>query len=292
VPSVSWYAGGTDAETYRRAQQAGRVAEDIPTNPNARFAPVIHPTLETGVEVRSLEQLPPARAVILDITPRALLKIAGHRLPARYRRVLSRFRYGNAAAKVDFALSGPVPWTDERVGAAGTVHLGGTRADLARAENAVAAGRHAADPYVLVSQPSVLDPTRAPAGGHSLWTYTHVPAGSSIDQTDAVTRVIERYAPGFRDLILASHSVSAAELPEQNPNYIAGDISAGAATLRQLLRRPAISRDPWRTPVAGVYLCGASTVPGPGVHGLSGWYAALSALRHEFDGIPSPSLRP
>ncbi|MGZ8803766.1 MAG: phytoene desaturase family protein, partial [Microbacterium sp.] len=246
----------------------------------------------TDTEVRSLDELPSARTVILDVTPRALLRIAGDRLPARFRRGLSRFRYGNAAAKVDFALSGPVPWSDSRVAQAGTVHLGGSRRDIARAENDVAHGRHATEPYVLVSQPSGLDPTRAPAGGHTLWTYTHVPAGSPVDQQEAVIRTIERHAPGFRDLILASHSVSAAEMPAQNPNYVGGDISAGAATLSQLLRRPVLSRDPWRTPAAGVYLCGASTVPGPGVHGLSGWYAALSALRHDFGDLTAPSLAP
>jgi phytoene dehydrogenase-like protein len=246
----------------------------------------------TDAEVHALHELPPARAVILDVTPRALLGLAGDRLPPGYRRALEGFRYGNAAAKVDFALSAPVPWSDPRVGEAGTVHLGGTRRDVARAENDVARGRHAANPYVLVSQPSALDSTRAPGNGQTLWTYTHVPAGSAVDQTEAVTRVLESYAPGFRDLILASHSVTAAELPEQNPNYVAGDISAGAATLRQLLRRPVISRDPWRTPLEGVYLCGASTVPGPGVHGLSGWYAARSALHHDFGGLGAPSLRP
>jgi phytoene dehydrogenase-like protein len=244
-----------------------------------------------NTEVHSLRELPSSRVILLDVTPRALLRIAGDRLPSRYRRALERFRYGNAAAKVDFALSGPVPWSDPRVSQAGTVHLGGTRRELARAENEVASGRHATDPYVLVSQPSNLDETRAPEGMQTLWTYTHVPAGSPVDQRDAVMRVIERHAPGFTDLVLASHSVSAAELPEQNPNYVAGDISAGAATLPQLLRRPVLSVDPWRTPLDGVYLCGASTVPGPGVHGLSGWYAARSALRSEFGERRMPSLR-
>ncbi|MCR2813065.1 NAD(P)/FAD-dependent oxidoreductase [Microbacterium sp. zg.Y1090] len=246
----------------------------------------------TDHEVTSLQELPRARATLLDVTPRALLHLAQGSLPSRYRRALRSFRYGNAAAKVDFALSGPVPWADPRVGLAGTVHLGGTRADIARAENDVAQGRHAAEPYVLVSQPSVLDDTRAPAGAQTLWTYTHVPAGSTVDQREAIIRTIERSAPGFRDLILDSRSVTAAQLPEENPNYIDGDISAGAATLPQLLRRPVLSTDPWRTPMPGVYLCGASTVPGPGVHGLSGWYAARSALRHTFRLPDAPSLAP
>lgn len=246
----------------------------------------------TDYEVTSLDELPAARAVVLDVTPRAFVSLAGDRLPARYRRALERFRYGNAAAKVDFALSGPVPWADSRVGDAGTVHLGGTRREIARAENAVARGRHARDPYVLVSQPSVLDPTRAPEGMQTLWTYTHVPAGSPVDQTEQIIRTIERVAPGFRDVIVAHHSVTAAELPAENPNYVRGDISAGAASLGQLLRRPVIGTEPWRTPMDGVYLCGASTVPGPGVHGLSGWYAARSALRHAFGIARRASLLP
>ncbi|MCR2783020.1 MULTISPECIES: NAD(P)/FAD-dependent oxidoreductase [unclassified Microbacterium] len=246
----------------------------------------------TDHEVTSLRELPPARATLLDVTPRAFLGFAGDDLPAGYRRALEAFRYGNAAAKVDFALSGPVPWSDPRVAKAGTVHLGGTRAEIARAENDVARGRHAAEPYVLVSQPSVLDDTRAPRGAHTLWAYTHVPAGSTVDQREAIVRTIERAAPGFRDLILDSHSVTAADLPEENPNYIDGDISAGAASLRQLLRRPVVATDPWHTPLPGVYLCGASTVPGPGVHGLSGWYAARSALRRSFGIRTLPSLAP
>ncbi|MCR2816242.1 phytoene desaturase family protein [Microbacterium jiangjiandongii] len=244
----------------------------------------------TDHEVTSLRQLPAARATVMDVTPRALLRWAGHDLPPRYRRALQAFRYGNAAAKVDFALSGPVPWSDPRVAQAGTVHLGGTRRDIARAENEVAHGRHATEPYVLVSQPSVLDDTRAPGDAQTLWTYTHVPAGSTVDQREAIVRTIERAAPGFRDLIIDSRSVTAAQLPDENPNYIDGDISAGAATLRQLVRRPVVSTDPWRTPLPGVYLCGASTSPGPGVHGLSGWYAARSALRATFGIRKPPSL--
>ncbi|MCR2794194.1 NAD(P)/FAD-dependent oxidoreductase [Microbacterium sp. zg.Y625] len=244
----------------------------------------------TDHEVTSLRQLPAARATVMDVTPRALLRWAGDDLPPRYRRALQAFRYGNAAAKVDFALSGPVPWSDPRVAQAGTVHLGGTRRDIARAENEVAHGRHATEPYVLVSQPSVLDDTRAPGDAQTLWTYTHVPAGSTVDQREAIVRTIERAAPGFRDLIIDSRSVTAAQLPDENPNYVDGDISAGAATLRQLVRRPVVSTDPWRTPLPGVYLCGASTSPGPGVHGLSGWYAARSALRATFGIRKPPSL--
>lgn len=242
-------------------------------------------------EITTLDELS-ARAVVLDVTPRALIALAGERMPVAYRRRLGRFRYGAAAAKVDFALSGPVPWSDERLAHAGTVHLGGTRAMIAAAEGEVLRGRHADEPYVLVSQPTALDAGRAPAGRHTLWTYTHVPTGSTVDQTETIIRAVERHAPGFRDVILGHRSATAAQLAEDNPNYVGGDIAAGAATLRQLVARPVLSLDPWRTPMPNVYLCGASTAPGPGVHGQSGWYAARSALRHTFGIRDLPSLAP
>ncbi|MCU1444231.1 MAG: Dehydrogenase [Cryobacterium sp.] len=246
----------------------------------------------TGTTVRDLRELPPARSVILDVTPRSLLHLAGDSLPAGYARALGRFRYGNAAAKVDFALSAPVPWTNQALSRAGTLHLGGTRAEIARAENTVARGRHAEEPYVLVSQPSAFDASRAPDGMQVLWAYTHVPRGSSRDQTETVTRQIERFAPGFRDTVLATSSRTAKELGDHNPNYVGGDIAAGEVTLRQLVGRPVLSTDPWRTPLPGVYMCSSSTPPGPGVHGLGGWRAALSALRNEYGfGVP-PSLAP
>lgn len=243
-------------------------------------------------EVTTLDELPTATATLLDVTPRALLRMAGDRMPPGYRRALQRFRYGNAVAKVDYALSEPVPWADIRLREAGTLHLGGTRAEIAASENAVARGRLSVSPYVLVSQPSVFDPTRAPAGRHTLWTYTHVPAGSRADREEAVTNQIERFAPGFRDTILATASRTAIDVQHHNPNYPGGDISAGAPTFPQLIKRPVVSTDPWRTALPGVYLCGASTMPGPGVHGLPGWWAALSALKHEFGTGIRPDLSP
>lgn len=243
-------------------------------------------------EVHSLAELPPARVVMLDVTPRALLDFAGDSLPSSYAGALRRFRYGNGVAKVDFALSAPVPWLNEELRTAATVHVGGTRAQIARAENTVAGGRHAEEPYVLVSQPTVLDQTRAPAGSHVLWTYTHVPSGSTLEQTETIIRQIERYAPGFRDTILASASRTAEDVAEYDPNDIGGDIAAGAVTMWQLAKRPVLSSDPWRTPLDGVYLCSASTPPGPGVHGLAGWRAALSALRTEFGRTEGPDLAP
>lgn len=236
----------------------------------------------TEHQVSSLDALPPARAVIMDTGVASLREIAGDRMPRGYARALERFRPGDAAATVDFALDGPIPWTNPDLARTATLHLCGTRADIARAENQVARGNHADNPYVLLSQPSVFDPTRAPAGKHVVWAYTHVPKGSTIDQTEAVTRQIERFAPGFRELIIASSSRTASDLHGHNPNYVGGDIAAGAITLRQLIARPVLSADPWRTPIPGVYLCSAATPPGPGVHGLGGWRAAQSALRNEF----------
>jgi len=249
-------------------------------------------SIVTDTEVGSIDELPPAKAVLFDVTPRALARIAEDRLPSSYARRLRNFRYGSGVAKVDFALSGPVPWANAALAQAGTVHVGGTRAAISRAEASIAAGRHSDDPYVLVAQPSVLDPGRAPAGQHVLWAYTHVPSGSDIDQTEAVTRQIERFAPGFRDLVLASASRTAVEMEAENPNYIGGDIAGGAAGFVQLLVRPVLSLDPWRTPAAGIYLSSSSTPPGPGVHGLAGYYAARSALRHEFGITAAPSLAP
>ncbi|GAA1167030.1 NAD(P)/FAD-dependent oxidoreductase [Ornithinimicrobium humiphilum] len=245
----------------------------------------------TGTEVTGLDDLGDA-AVILDVSPRALADIAGDRLPDRYVRALRRYRYGGAAAKVDLALSGPVPWTDPRLREAGTVHLGGTRAQMAEAEAAIARGEHPSTPYVLVSQPSVFDPTRAPAGSHVLWAYTHVPAYSTLDPTEAILQRLEQFAPGLRDLVLHSTARSASDLAAYNPNYVGGDIAVGDVGIRQLAGRPVLSTDPWRTPGRGIYLCSSATPPGPGVHGIPGWRAALSALRHEFGIDEEPDLSP
>jgi phytoene dehydrogenase-like protein len=244
----------------------------------------------TGHFVRTLAELPPARVVLLDVTPRAFLGLAGSRLPAGYARTMQRFRYGNGVAKVDFALSGPVPWQNAELRRAGTLHLGGTRLEIARAENAVAHGRHAEKPYVLVSQPGVCDPSRAPGDSQTLWTYTHVPRGSDVDQREKIIRQIERFAPGFRDTIKAMSSRTATDLETHNPNYVGGDIAAGEVSMKQLLARPVLSADPWKTPLPGVYLCSSSTPPGPGVHGLPGWRAALSALRREYHIDTPPNL--
>jgi phytoene dehydrogenase-like protein len=244
----------------------------------------------TGTEVRSVSELPDARAILFDLTPRALARVAADRLPQRYRRALGRLRYGNGVAKVDFALSGPVPWRNPELAAAATLHLGGTREEMVASENEVANGRHPDSPYVLVSQPSAFDASRAPEGKHVLWSYTHVPNGSIRDRTEAITAQIERFAPGFRDTILASASRSAVDVEMHNPNYVGGDISGGAMSLTQLIARPVLSRVPWRTPAEGLYLCSSSTPPGPGVHGLAGYYAAVTALKDRFGISHAPSL--
>jgi len=215
--------------------------------------------------------------LLLDTAPRLALTLPD--VPARYARAVRRYRYGPAAAKVDFALDGPVPWTNPDVALSPTVHLGGTRAEIEAGENAVAAGHVAERPYVLAVQPSVLDTTRAPHGHQVLWAYIHVPPGSTLDATETVTRQVERFAPGFRDRILASHAMTAVQRQAYNPADIGGDILGGAFSMVQAVRRPVVSTTPWRTPMRGVYLGSASTPPGPGVHGMPGWRAARTALR-------------
>jgi phytoene dehydrogenase-like protein len=231
-----------------------------------------------GHRVTSLDELPPARAVLADVTPRQLLAIGGDRLPARYRRRLERFRYGPGVFKVDYALDGPVPWANPDCARAATVHVGGTLDEVVLAEDEVQRGRHAERPFVLVAQPTLSDPTRAPAGIHTLWAYCHVPNGSTFDMTDRIDAQIERFAPGFRDRVVARHTMSTADMEAHNANYVGGDIGGGAADLRQLLARPVLGRHPWRTPVDGLYLCSSSTPPGGGVHGMAGWHAARLAL--------------
>lgn len=236
----------------------------------------------------------PRAVVLLDLSAAGLAEVAGDELPTTYLRRLASFRYGSAVSKVDFALSGPVPWANPDLAAAPTVHLGGTRAAMSRAAAEVEAGRHPADPFILVSQPSLCDDSRAPSGHHVLWTYTHVPAGSTVDMTAPIINRLEQFAPNIRDVIQATHSITAEEYSRYNPNYVGGDIGTGEISMLQLLKRPVVSADPWRTPAAGVYLCSASTPPGPSVHGLCGWYAAQSALKHEFglDETPSLGLEP
>lgn len=248
--------------------------------------------VRTGAPVRSGRDLPPARAYVFDTTPRTAADVLQGRLSPRAARMLRGFRYGNAAAKVDFVLDGPVPWANPEVGRAGTVHVGGSRADMARAEADVASGVHAAHPMVLLSDPSVVDETRVVGGLRPLWTYAHVPAGSTVDPTEMVTAQIERFAPGFRDVVVAARGIPAAHMSDHNENYVGGDIASGAVTMWQMFARPTPRLDPYSTGVPGAYLCSSSTPPGPGVHGLGGWYAARRVLRDRFGIRELPSLAP
>jgi phytoene dehydrogenase-like protein len=234
--------------------------------------------LQTGHWVSDLQELPGSRLTLLDLTPRQLLAIAGARMPARGRRALARFRYGPGVCKVDWALSAPVPWQAEICRSTPTLHLGGTFEEIARSESEVAAGRHAERPYCIAVQPCVIDPSRAPQGQQTFYAYCHVPSGSSRDVSEQIEAQIERFAPGFRDLVLAKTVTTAAEIESHNPNYVGGDINSGAATLAQTLFRPTVSLRPYNTPLLGVYLCSSSTPPGGGVHGMCGLGAARAAL--------------
>jgi phytoene dehydrogenase-like protein len=234
--------------------------------------------IETGREVGTLAELPSSRLVLCDVTPRQLLALAGDVLPARYRRRLARWRYGPGVFKADFALDGPIPWRAPEVTEAGTVHLGGTLGEIAASEREVWQGRHPERPFVLLAQPTLFDDTRAPAGKHVAWAYCHVPHGSTFDMRERIEAQIERYAPGFRDRLLAWSVRTTAELEHENPNLIGGDISGGANTLGQIVGRPSLRPSPYSTPVPWLYLCSSSTPPGGGVHGMCGHNAAKAAL--------------
>ncbi len=238
--------------------------------------------VETGHEVRTHADLPPARAYLFDTSPATVARVLGGRMPTALARAFAAFPYGNAAAKVDLVVDGPVPWANPEVARAGTVHLGGSRAELVAAEGAVARGRHADRPMVLVSDPAALDDGRRSAGLRPLWAYTHVPAGSDVDVTETVLRQLERFAPGFRDTVVAVRCTPAARLSAHDANLVGGDISGGRVTMWRMLARPTARLDPYSTGVPGAYLCSASAPPGPGVHGMAGWYAARRALRSTF----------
>ena len=238
--------------------------------------------IETGVYVKSLAQLPSAHAVLLDVTPRQLLQIAGQDLSPLYRWQLERYRYGMGVFKVDWALSGPVPFAAESCRRAGTVHLGNTFEEIARSESLTAGGQHPERPFVLLAQQSLFDPTRAPQGKHTAWAYCHVPNGSAVDMTAAIEAQVERFAPGFRDLVIGRHVMNTAQMQAYNPNYIGGDINGGIIDLGQLFTRPALRPSPYRTSRKGLYLCSSSTPPGGGVHGMCGYHAAQRALKDVF----------
>ena len=234
----------------------------------------------TGVKVNSLDELPPSRAILLDLTPKQALDVAGERMPRGYRRGLERYRYGMGAFKMDWALDGPIPWRAVECGQSATVHVGGGFKEIGESEETVWRGGHPERPFVLLAQHTLFDPSRAPQGKHTAWAYCHVPHGSTVDMSDRIEAQIERFAPGFRDLILARSVMSPARLEEYNPNYIGGDINGGVQDLGQMFGRPAWRWDPYSTPMEGVYVCSSSTPPGGGVHGMCGYNAACSVLRN------------
>jgi phytoene dehydrogenase-like protein len=230
-------------------------------------------------DIKNLAELPKAKAIFLDIAPKQFLELAGEQLPSSYRNTLQRFRYGAGVFKIDYALSEAVPWKDKNCLRAGTVHLGGTLEEIAFSEYEMSQGRHAERPYVLVAQQSLFDSSRAPEGKHTLWAYCHVPNGSSQDMTAQIENQLERFAPGFKEIVLARHTMNTHDMQTYNPNYLGGDINGGAADLLQLFKRPVLSASPYRTPLKGVYLCSSSTPPGGGVHGMCGYYAVKTALK-------------
>jgi len=237
-------------------------------------------SIETGREIRSLNDVPAARAVLCDVTPRQLVRMAGDRLGRQFQRKLSAYRYGMGAFKIDWALSAPIPWTAAACRDAGTVHVGGTLDEIAASERAACEGRAIERPFVLVAQPTTVDPSRAPAGRHVAWGYCHVPHASAFDMKDRIEQQIERFAPGFGNLILARSVRGPAALERDNPNRVGGDINGGVLDLRQLFTRPT-----WRayvTPRRDLFLCSASTPPGGGVHGLCGFFAARAALARAY----------
>jgi phytoene dehydrogenase-like protein len=234
----------------------------------------------TGERVDTLDTLPPARAILCDVTPCQLLSMAGTRLSKSYRRQLQHYRYGPGVCKIDLALDGPIPWRASECRLAGTVHVGGTLAEIAAAERAVWQGVHPEKPFVLLAQQSLFDATRAPEGKHTVWAYCHVPSGSTVDMTARIEAQIERFAPGFRDRILARHLFTAHDMEEYNPNYIGGDINGGVQDFWQLFTRPTISLTPYTTSSRHIYLCSSSTPPGGGVHGMCGYFAAQAALHN------------
>lgn len=238
--------------------------------------------IETGYKVESLDQLASSKTIFFDITPQQVLDIAGPSIPASYAQKLQHFKYGAGVFKLDLALDGPIPWKDKRCRQAGTVHLGGTFDEIAESERAMSNGEYSQRPYVLVAQQSLFDETRAPEGKHAAWAYCHVPNGSTRNMTGPILNQIERFAPGFRDLIIGQHAMNTEDMQSYNANYIGGDINGGLQDITQLFTRPVSLFNPYHIPDTSMYICSSSTPPGGGVHGMCGYHAAMSALKREF----------
>lgn len=245
--------------------------------------------IETNVEVKSLAQLPSAKAVLFDVTPKQLLQIAGHEFSSIYKWQLEKYRYGMGVFKVDWALDAPIPFTAAECHQAGTVHLGNTLEEIAAGEKQTSEGKQAEKPFVLLAQQSLFDASRAPQGKQTAWAYCHVPNGSKTDMTASIEKQVERFAPGFRERILAKHTMNTEQMEEYNPNYVGGDINGGILDIKQLFTRPALRWSPYKTSAKGLYICSSSTPPGGGVHGMCGYYAAKRAL-HEVFKLKAPRL--
>ncbi|MGV3704766.1 MAG: phytoene desaturase family protein [Arcticibacter sp.] len=245
--------------------------------------------IQANFQVESLDQLPSARAVLFDVTPRQLLKIAGHKFSSIYKWQMERYRYGMGIFKVDWALDAPIPFTAEVCRRAGTIHIGNTIEEIAAGEKQSSDGKIVEKPFVLMAQQSLFDPSRAPEGKHTAWAYCHVPHGSNADMTAAIENQVERFAPGFRERILAKHTMNAGEMEAYNPNYIGGDINGGIQDVRQLFTRPVLRRSPYTTSAKGIYICSSSTPPGGGVHGMCGYHAAKKALSDIFN-LEAPKI--
>ncbi|MCC5832085.1 MAG: NAD(P)/FAD-dependent oxidoreductase [Chlamydiales bacterium] len=243
--------------------------------------------IATNAEVKSLDELPKAKLILCDISPKQLITLAGNRLPESYKRKLEKFRYGSGVFKLDWALEGPIPWKAEEVKRAGCVHIGGEADAIAAAEKAVCQKKHSERPFLILAQQSLFDPTRAPEGKHTAWAYCHVPPYSEVDMTEEVENQIERFAPGFKECILARSKMNTRQMENYNPNYIGGDINGGVQDIKQLFTRPVHLFSPYSTPHKGLYLCSSSTPPGGGVHGMCGYHAAKLALKQS--GIIAPA---
>lgn len=239
--------------------------------------------IETGRPIHSTNEIDESDCIIFDLTPHQVASLSEHEIPSTLRNKLLRYEYGPGVFKMDFALSEPVPWVNKECCGAGTLHLGGSLEEISFSENQIWKGVHPDKPFVLVSQPSLFDPGRAPEGKHTLWAYCHVPNGSDLDCSEMIIDQIERFAPGFRDVILATHTMNATEYEAYNPNYLGGDINGGSQSFRQLIGRPLMKWDPYKLPVKGRYVCSSSAPPGGGVHGMCGYHAARSVLKNEFD---------
>ena len=277
--STAGYALGLIVAAHAAGWPLARGGSQQVANALASYLRSLGGEIVTGARVDLLSRLPRSRVVLCDVTPRQLVGLAGGRVAGRYGRRLRLYRYGPGVFKMDWALNAPVPWRARACARAGTLHLGGSLAEIADGERAAWKGRRHDKPYVLLVQPTVGDPSRAPAGKHTLWAYCHVPNGSIEDMTARIESQIERFAPGFRDCIVARHAMAPADMERRNANLVGGDIGGGASDLAQILMRPVLSVNPYATPIPGVYLCSSSTPPGIGVHGMCGYFAAQAALR-------------